>query len=152
MKPARFIFNSDYATIRTREHKELSITIPNYIEYSIPSYESSEYKIGELTYTKANDDDFILVYFTSSKYDYMMFGRYGDTQPDGATCTVLGDPSGAWIYNEDITFDVRQNGSQIKFRILCLSKGGGSGVSFRYQGYGQTITAHILTFKDPFSE
>jgi hypothetical protein len=145
--------NSDYAMVRLREHKELSLSIPDNIEYSKPyDGDSPGYTLGTVSFVKANADDSVMVYFTSSRYDYSMIGRMGETVPEGSSFTMIGDPTSTVTYGPQIGFMVRQTGNTIKFEAWCPSMGGGPGVSFRYQGYAQTITAHVLTFKDPFSE
>lgn len=152
MKPARFILNSDYTTVRIREHKKIPITIPDYIEYSQPTYDGRGHTLSQVTYTKANASDSVMIYFTSDRYDYAMPGEYGYTVPEGSSYTIIGSSSAPYVSSDQILFEVRQKGNVLTYRVVCPSEGGGSGLSFRYQGYGQTITAHILSYKDPFSE
>lgn len=152
MKPARFILNSDYTTIRITGRKELSITIPDLIEYSKPQMDGG-YIIGQLSYNKPDINDGVSVYFTSSRYNYAMPGMMGYTRTEGSTFETIGDPTSSYTYSDLIDYTLEQkSGGLLVFSAVCPSEGGGSGFSFRYRGYGQTITAHIITFKDPFSE
>ena len=146
MKPARFILNTDYTTPRNTAIYEPEIIIPNDISYSSVPY-GSVYTIGRVRLNKKNSDDSFLVYYSSSKYNYDSYGFNGDTKPEGATFTYT-PSTGAYSTSDVITMRVIDKGSYIEFEVIATSSGG---ASFRYRGYGQTITAHILTFKDPFS-
>ena len=138
MKPARFILNSDYATVRSTGSKELSITVPNSI--TVPTG-TAEYTIGSLSVNVGSSTDSFMVYFTSSLYDYACFGVSGSTKPSGASTTYTG--------TTQVFFGVTFNGSTATFKVTC---GGNVSTPTTWTGYGQTITAHIFTFKDPFTE
>lgn len=138
MKPARFILNSDYATVRKTGEITMSITIPNSI--TVPEG-VLDYIIGTETASVGNPADTFMVYFTSTAFPYSALGRWGYTKPDGASTTYVG--------SDEIDFNLVINGSTATFKVWC---NGEPYSTATWTGYGQTITAHILTFKDPFSE
>ena len=144
MKPARFILNSDYATTRKTGEFSESITIQN--DFTVPATVSDPtYVIGQKIITLPTGTDTFIMYFTSNEFDYAAFGWYCPTKPDGAYV------DGLFHYTDQyISLDLLCNGSTITFKATC-SNPFPSGTA-RFVGYGQTVTAHILTFKDPFSE
>lgn len=135
MKPARFIFNSDLTTLRNTGHIQLSIIVPNSFTVG-----SSERTIGTQTAKIGDPDNSFFVYFTSSLYDYVTTGFFGYSAPDNAYTTPSTNPKA------EIYYDVTVSGDTATFRVTA------SNLNSTYTNYGQTITAHILTFKDPFSE
>ena len=138
MKPARFIINSDYTTVRNTGYKEVSASIPN--NFTVPAG-STEYVVAIASTTLNNETDCFSVYFTSSRYDYITLGYYGVTVPEGSYTTSPID---------EVYFRLDINGTTATLTISCINAFPEE--SSNYQGYGQTITAHILTFKDPFTE
>lgn len=138
MKPARFILNSDYTTVRSTGETKMSITIPNSITVPI---NTSRYTIGQTTANIGNSADTFMVYYTSDAFPYTTLGWYGATKPDGAS-TTNPDPN-------YVSFSVTVSGNIATFEVYCY---GDDAAARTWTGYGQTITAHILTFKDPFSE
>lgn len=145
MKPARFILNSDYTTVRETGHIEMSITIPNSFT-APPSPSGDYYNIGTKTATIGDASDSFLVYFTSSRYDYKTFGFWCYTIPDGSK--VHSDTYGDT--HDDIYCYVNVSGNTATFTVECLNHYPQGSVV--YSGYGQTITAHVLTFKDSFTK
>ena len=143
-KPARFILNSDYTTVRKTGEYEMSVTIPN--DFTTPANPHGEYyTIGQKTITIPNVSDTFFMFTTSSRYDYATPGWYGSTLPTGATV------DGVFHYeNKTIYFEISVEGSTAKLIVECLNPMPEG--TARWRGYGQTITAHILTFKDPFTE
>lgn len=137
MKPARFILNSDYTTVRNTGETKLSITIPNSITTPLGE---GDYIIGQTTANIGSATDTFMIYFTSSAFPYSTLGRFGATKPNGASTTHAID---------EIYFGVKINGSIATFTVECARY---DDETTTWTGYGQTITAHILTFKDPFSE
>lgn len=145
MKPARFIFNSDYSTVRNTGVTDLTVTIPDH--FTIPvSPSGAYYIIGRTSAIIGNKEDSFAVYYESSKYDYITSGGFGYTIPDGAKAhsDIYGDSK------PDIIFEVEITGNTATFRARCLNSYPQGDLTFT--GYGQTITAHVYTFKDPFSE
>lgn len=142
MKPARFIFNSDYTTARITSQKELSVTIPNDFTVHAPT---ERYVIGRTSTVLDNADDIYSVYYTSDKYNYMSPGLQCNTIPSGSVSRspAYGDS------HEAVMCDVTVAGNQVTLEVYCYNIN--TFYDLRYIGYGQTITAHILTFKDPFS-
>lgn len=146
MKPARFILNSDYVTTRKTGEFSESVTIPN--DFYTPSAEPGvdpEYVIAQKTITLPTDTDTFIMYFTSSAFDYAVFGWWTGTKPDGAYVDGLFHETDIYV-----NVDLLCQGNVVTFKVFC-SNPFPSGTA-HYVGYGQTITAHILTFKDPFSE
>ena len=142
-KPARFILSSDYSTLRVTGQKELSITIPN--DFTLPEQQTGDYHtIGKLTYMIPSQSDSFYFYFSSSITDYTCIGWHGSTIPDGSYRQY-----DQFTDHEPVVFDVKINGSTLTFTVECLPS---VLWSTRFYGYGQTITLHIITFKDPFSE
>lgn len=143
MKPARFILNSDYTTMRNTGVKELSITIPNDFTIHAPT---TSYVIGRTSTYLGDDTDSFDVYFSSDKFNYTCPGLEGYTAPDGSVSRspAYGDS------HEVVGFFVTFNGNQVTLEAKAYNFN--DFYDLRYIGYGQTITAHILTFKDPFSE
>lgn len=138
MKPARFILNSDYTTTRNTGETTLSITIPNSITVPI---DVEKYTIGTTTAKIGNSADTFMIYFTSSAFPYNSPGSMGGTKPSGASTTYAG--------TDYIFYNVSINGNTATLEVWCY---GNIYTATSWNGYGQTITAHILTFKDPFSE
>lgn len=138
MKPARFILNSDYTTVRNTGETTLSITIPN--EIIVPT-DVFEYTIGQTTANVGSATDTFMTFFTSSAFPYSVLGIWGGTKPNGASTTYTG--------TDEISFRMTINGNVASFEAWC---NGNIYLPTTWTGYGQTITAHILTFKDPFSE
>lgn len=137
MKPARFILNTDYTTVRNTGHKTLSITIPDSI--TVPSWQS-EHTIATAYTTIDSENDAFMTYFSSSRYNYITPGDWGVTIPDGATTTSV---------IEDVSFEVTIDGNTVTLRAYCIN--GMQEEDVYFNGYGQTITAHIITYKDPFN-
>lgn len=146
MKPARFILNSDYTTVRNTGHKEVSVTIPN--DFTAPySPSGTRYIIGRVSVTLGDASDSFSIYYSSDKFNYISPSLdYGYTIPEGSKThsDTYGDS------HEDISFNTKVNGNTATFEVSCLNPYPQGGL--RFIGYGQTITAHILTFKDPFSK
>ena len=144
MKPARFIFNSDYTAIRNTGHIKLSITIPN--DFTAPESQGGEYYIIGVTSAALGDpNDSFTVYFESDKYNYICPGVFGYTVPEGSYShsDYYGDT------HEDINLSLTFPNNTARLEVYTLNPYPQGGL--RFIGYGQTITAHILTFKDPFS-
>lgn len=139
MKPARFILNSDYNTVRNTGETKLTVTIPNSV--IVPSY-MTEYKFATTAANIGNPTDTFLVYFTSSAFPYSSLGSWGSTKPNGASV------SPAYV-SDEMYFEVIINGTTATLNVWCWGNGENA---ITWNGYGQTLTAHILTFKDPFSE
>lgn len=137
MKPARFILNSDYTTTRRGSHKTVSVTIPDLI--TVPYWEG-EHTIATATVALDNDTDMFTTYFSSDKYNYISLGDYGATVPDGSSTTSV---------VEGVNFRLTIVGNIATLKATCINGMMEEDVTFT--GYGQTITAHIFTFKDPFS-
>lgn len=133
MKPARFILNSDYCTTRITGEGEIKGTVPN--SYTTPSG-SPNYKLTLGTINLGDKGDNCIIWMTSSLYNYATVG------PN----TVL-EPAGASGLN-GVTANVKKVGNTY---TLFLQFGNQQSAS-TYTGYGMTLTAHIRTFKDPFSE
>lgn len=145
MKPARFIFSSDYSTVRNTGVTDLSVTIPN--SFTIPvSPTGAYYIIGRTSAKIGNKEDSFMVYWSSDKYDYMTNGYFGYTLPDGAKAhsAAYGDS------RPDVYIEVDIQGDTATLTARCLNTYPEGSLTFT--GYGQTITAHVYTFKDPFSE
>lgn len=145
MKPARFILNTDYTTSRNMEIYTPSITIPDEFTYTIPFEET--YIIGRIQIPKKSKSNSFSVYFSSSRFDYDSYGSWGNTKPEGAVFSYV-PTTGAYSYSDLIGMRVVDRGDKLVFEVYSYGSGG---ATFTYEGYGQTITAHILTFKDPFS-
>lgn len=145
MKPARFIFNSDYVTSRITGEKKLEIVIPN--DFTAPVSPSGDYyTIGVTSTTLPNDTDTFSIYVSSSRYNYISpGGDFGYTLPEGSVShsDIYGDS------HQDIYLGVEITGNTATFKAYTLNPYPAGGL--RFTGYGQTVTAHILTFKDPFS-
>lgn len=137
MKPARFIFNSDYTNVRCTGQLQLSVTIPN--DFTVPA-SVNEYTIGTTTAVLADGSDTLTAYYSSNKYDYTTPGFYCVTIPQGSTTTSEMD---------EVVCNVTVTGNVARLTVTCYNPLQESSV--RFQGYGQTITAHIITYKDPFS-
>lgn len=151
MKPARFIFNSDYSTVRKTGEIEMSITIPDYIDVPETADSSSKpYVIGRVVKNIGDSKHTYATYLTSSRYDYATMGWSGATKPDGATATssIWGEET-----SDRISIGLYIYGNTAEF-VIDYPRGAykSEGESLILRGYGQTITAHILTYKDPFSE
>ena len=138
MKPARFILNSDFTTVRNTGKLDLKITIPN--SFVVPA-DTTTYLIGRTTGQCGNASDSYYVVFESSLFQYVSVGNRGTTKPEGAGSSpaAYADP---FLY-------VKANGNTFTFEITVNAY---SSSATTFTGYGQTITAHIYTFKDPFSE
>lgn len=145
MKPARFILNTDYTTSRNMEIYTPSLTIPDEINYTIP-YDAT-YIIGRVQIPKKSKSNSFMAYFSSSRFDYDSYGTHGYTKPEGAVFSYV-PTTGAIVYGDKLEMRVTDTGDKLVFELYSISSGG---ATFSYEGYGQTITAHILTFKDPFS-
>ena len=138
MKPARFIFNSDYTTVRCTGEVQLSVTIPN--DFTVPP-SVDEYTIGTTTAVLADESDTLMAYYSSSRYnDYTTPGFYCVTIPEGSSTTSAID---------EVVCMITVTGNVARLTVTCYNPLQESTV--RFQGYGQTITAHIITYKDPFS-
>lgn len=150
MKPARFIFNSDYCTVRKTGEIEMSITIPDYIDVPETADRSSQpYVIGRVVKNIGDSKHTYTTYLTSSRFDYATMGWHGATKPDGATATSS-------IWGEEtspVSIALYITGNTAEF-VVDYYRGAdkSDGESLILRGFGQTITAHILTYKDPFSE
>ena len=151
MKPARFILNSDYTTVRNTGVTEITLTIPN--SFSPPYIDPQGGTIPYQTIVSGSAEvgdasDSIYVYYTSSRFDYITTGWYGSTKPDGAKAVSS-------IYGEedyhDVYIDILKTGTHVEMKVTAMGPSN-SNETLTYTGFGQTITAHILTFKDPFSE
>lgn len=151
MKPARFILNSDYTTVRNTGYKEMSVTIPdNFVAPYIDPHGQGrvpDYVIGRSSVTFGESTDCFYVYLTSSRYDYASSGTWGLTKPDGSSAT-----SSIWGPEDyAVSIEVNVRGNVFELEVFCTSASVPENI-LTYSGFGQTITAHILTFKDPFSE
>lgn len=144
MKPARFILNSDYTALRVIGTKELSVTIDDSI--TVPPGSGMHSKTGD-TVTLENEGDLLEVYYTSSLYDYTTPGWYAFTRPDGAYTD-----SGATGHRAVITIRLRRQGNQLSIVASWRNRQPGQSTVDHYIGYGQTVTAHVIIYKDPFSE
>ena len=138
MKPARFILNSDYTTVRKTGSIDLSLTIPN--SFTVAASAPQSYTVGTTSAAVGSPNDTFNIRFSSSLGMSTDSTVYGYTKPSGASTTSPYD----WIY-----FRVYKNGSTFIFTITASHN---TGTAATFSGYGQTITAHIDTFKDPFSE
>lgn len=133
MKPGRFILNSDFCTNRKNSLGEISAQIPD--PYTTPASQPG-YKLllGEVTVGDSTDN--VYVWFTSSRYNYATFGPLTSIAPAGAT--GLNGVS-AFVTKKKNKYSLYlQFGNQMQAQT--------------YRGYGMTLTAHIQTYKDPFSE
>jgi hypothetical protein len=140
MKPARFILNSDYCTVRNTGKGELSITIPNSIY--LPAGTQPFHVIGTTSGRFGNPSDSYMIYYTSSLYNYSTPGPVCTIKPSGSSTT-----SG---YNDTVTASVRVSGDT--FTLSVRTDNQLLNFAETYAGFGMTVTAHIITFKDPFSE
>ena len=142
MKPARFILNSDYTTDRITGKNDVSVTIPD--QFTVPAYTYDSYLIGSASAKVGKAKNSFNVFFESSLFQYRSDSTLiGRTRPSGAH-TSTGE------YYELLWFYVSINGDTYTLKVYAPENPTSSAVT--YYGYGQTITAHILTFKDPFSE
>lgn len=151
MKSARFILNSDYTTVRNTGVAEITLTIPDSFSppYIDPQGGTIPYQtIASGTAEMGNASDSIFIYYTSSRYDYITTGWFGETKPDGAR--VISSVSGEVDYHS-VYIDVYVTGAHVEIKVRAMGPSS-SNETLTYTGFGQTITAHILTFKDPFSE
>ena len=138
MKPARFILNSDYTTVRNTGSIDLSLTVPN--SFTIPASSPNKYIISTTSAKVGSEGDSFGVRFSTSLGMSTDNTVYGYTKPAGATTTS----------NDDgVFFRVYKNGDTFTFSVGAYHI---TGTAATFNGYGQTITAHIYTFKDPFSE
>ena len=138
MKPARFILNSDFTTVRNTGSVDLSLTVPN--NFTIPADAQNKYILGTISAKVGSAGDSFGVRFSTSLGMSTDNTVYGYTKPAGATTTS----------NDDgVFFRVYKNGDTFTFTIGAYHI---NGTAATFNGYGQTITAHIYTFKDPFSE
>ena len=134
MKPGRFILNSDYCTTRNVADGEIKGTIPN--SYTTPAG-SVNYVLNLGTATVGDPTDNVSIWYTSSKYNYATYGA-----------TAHLNPAGAQGLN-GVSARVSKNGNVYTLKLIF---GNQLPNAQTYTGYGMTITAHIHTFKDPFSE
>lgn len=133
MKSGRFILNSDFCTTRITGEYELSGTIPN--SYTTPAH-SPNYTITLGTVELGDNGDSFFIYYTSSIFNYATIGPIVNPKPSGATGL-----NGIAVY-------IVKNGN----RYTMYLKFGNQQNAETYKGFGMVITAHIKTFKDPFSE
>lgn len=147
MKPARFILNSDYATMRQTGSYEFTYTIPN--EFTTPWHDASQDagKVVLATLTKeiGNPGDIYEVYASSDRYNYHTQGITLYVRPEGAYAH-----DGEYLdnYDAEIYFFTYIKGNRAELEIFVVN----SGIRTTYYGYGQTITIHIDTYKSPFRE
>lgn len=139
MKPARFILNTDYTTVVNTGHIELSITIPDDF-YAPVSPSGDYYTIGITSASIGDKEDSFSTYFTSSTLNYASLGNFGYIKPQGASTT-----SGT----DELYAEITITGNTATFKVYCLNTVPGG--SAHFTGYGMKLTAHIITFKDPFS-
>lgn len=141
MKPARFILNSDYTTLRNTGHGEVSVVIPNTI--TIPSSVSvgDSYLIGRSSVKVGSPSDSFSVVFSTSYYDYDSIGLWGMTRRNDATSSAGDYPL--------VVFYISVNGDEFILQAYVTKTATGTQT---LSNYGLTLTAHIYTFKDPFTE
>lgn len=132
MKSGRFILNSDFCTTRVTGSKELVGTIPN--SYTTPSG-SPNFKMVLNTTTVGDAADNYSIYFTSSSYSYATPGPICTPKPSGSTGL------------NGITVAVSKKGNSYTLYIVF----GNQSSPETYTGFGMAITAHIKTYKNPFS-
>ena len=133
MKPGRFILCSDFCTNREGSYAEIVGQIPN--SYTTPAGQPNyTVLLGEITIGDAPDN--VYVWFTSSKYNYATYGPLVSLSPAGATGL-----NGVAAY-------VKKNKNKYSLYVVY----GNQMQAETYKGYGMTLTAHVQTYKDPFTE
>lgn len=132
MKPSRFIFNSDYATLKNDAEGSVNLAIPNQVNIGA----SGDNVVYSATIQIGTPSAGIRSYVTSTKYNYALcapsFLIYckQDGYDSSASC--------------DIT---RKNGNEVEIRVTFAST---PGMATSYTGMQQTLTLHAQTFIDPF--
>ena len=135
MKAGRFILNSDLCTSRNSAEGKITLTIPNSV--TAPAH-SPNYTIATGVANVGDPSDSFNVFFTTDKYDYATPGPIAQLNPAGS--------SGL----NGVFADVHKTGNQYKFKVDTGNSD--QSVAQVYSGFGMTITAHIYTYKDPFSK
>lgn len=128
MKACRFIMNTDYITPQNDTEIELSVTLPS--SYTVPATQTRKFSASQ-TIKGAGSRDF-RCYFTSTAFNYALTGCLEATLQFGSDTL--------WITVER---------AKDKFTLSVYGPAYPSS-SHTFSGTGQTITAHIQTFKDAF--
>ena len=147
MKPARFILNSDYTTIRNTGNYEISYTIPN--SFTTPEHDP-QHDGGKIVLTTISKEigspgDIYEVYASSDRYNYNTYGGTLYVRPEGA---VAHDGEYIDDYDAPIYFFTFIKGNRMELEVFVVNNGNRT----TYDGYAQTVTIHVNTFKSPFSE
>lgn len=132
MKACRFIMNTDYAMSQNDTEFDLSINIPSSWTQPHGTAAVVEFK-AEKTIEGSSSRDF-RCYLTSTAFNFAI---------------VNAQEAYLQFGNDLITIQIAR--SKNKYTLKAF---GGKDPYYdkTYSGTGQTITAHIQTFKDPFSE
>lgn len=130
MKVGRFILNSDFCTLRNSGYSEISGTIANSV--TVPAGQITTTTLG--TATVGENSDSFSVLFSSSAYNYSTPGPICDISNGSST----------------IVAQVIKTGNSYALKVIFNNENGSSSRTF--SGFGQTLTAKIHTYKDPFTD
>jgi len=133
MKPSRFIFNSDYATLKNDAEGVAFLTIPNLV--NIPDGGADVVYTATLQ-IGASPSAGLRSFVTSDKYTYALSGP-----SFSIACKQDGFDAECFC---DIT---RNSNGNIEMRVTFVAP---QGADTQYTGMGQTLTLHAKTFLSPF--
>ena len=127
MKPSRFILNTDYVTHQNDAEIEITISLPS--SYTVPKNQTKKFSASK-TLTGSSSKDY-RCYITSSAFNFAITGVLEGQLAYGSNTMLLA---------------IEREKDKFTFSAYMPA----TTVDKTYSGTGQTLTAHIQTFVDPF--